>query len=270
MRPSRLAARRRRAAGALLGVFVGLVGLEHVLVPQLSPATHMVSEYANSRDGALMVVAFLAWCAALGLTASVVGAGAAESGHPLARQSMAALLALAAAGILVTACFNTQTSAGALPAGVRLGTAGRLHDVGSGVAMLALVGGALASAWAVEDPTAFRRGVLVFLALAAAGDLALLLGGAGVAGVRQRLVLAVACGWHAALLASRDGVRPGSRGTGSVGAASEPYGAGPSWRPRRGRGRAALGTRRGASLLARRSARTAAAGAAGRTGMPRE
>jgi hypothetical protein len=211
------------AAGALLGVFVGLVALEHALVPQLSPATHMVSEYANSRDGALMVVAFLAWAAALGLTAGVVGAGAAGSEHPLARRSVVALLAVAAAGILVTACFNTQTSAGALPPGVRLGTAGRLHDAGSGLAMVALASAAFVSAWAIEDPVAFRIGVLVFLALGAAGDLALLFGGAGVAGIRQRLLLVLACGWQAALLASRDG----GRAAGAAGRAS-PEASGPS------------------------------------------
>jgi hypothetical protein len=201
-----------RAAAALLGIFVVLVVLEHALDPQLSPATHMVSEYANSRDGVVMVVAFLAWAAALGLTAGVVARRASASRHPLARRSMVALLAVAAAGILVAACFNTQTSAGALPPGIRLGTAGRLHDAGSGLAMVALVAAAFASAWAIEDPVAFRASVLVFLALGAVGDLALLFGGAGVAGVRQRLLLVLACGWQAALLTSRDGGRAGSRG----------------------------------------------------------
>jgi hypothetical protein len=210
--PVGLASRRRRPCVAitLLAVFAGIVLLEHALVPQLSPATHMVSEYANSPDGALMVVALIAWAVALGLTANVVGWPAAGSRHRVSGSAMPWLLAAAAAGILITACINTQTSAGALPHGVRLAASGRLHDIGSGLATIALFGAAVSSVWAIEDPAAFRPAILVMLSVAVVGDLALLSIGEGVGGVRQRLLLLLACGWQGALLASRDpGRTPG-------------------------------------------------------------
>lgn len=190
-----------RAASALLALFVGIVLLEHVLVPRLSPATHEISEYANSADGWLMVLGFLAWAVALGLTARVARLEVASSPNPVARRLLVWLLGVAAAGILITACFKTQTTAGALPPGIRLATSGRFHDLGSGVATLALFGAAVASVRVIDRPAIFRRAVVLALGLAVASDLLLLLIGPAVAGVRQRVLLAIGCAWQAFLLA---------------------------------------------------------------------
>ena len=190
-------------------MFVVIVLIEHVLAGRLSPASHMISEYANAGDGWLMVVGFLAWALALALTAATARLDLTTSPHRLACQSLVWLLLVAAAGILITACFATQTSAGVLPRGVRLSTAGRLHDIGSGLATLALLGAAVASTLPIKHPAAFRRWVWLALLFGVGSDLGLLLIGHAVGGARQRLLIAIACGWQALLLAPREG-EPGA------------------------------------------------------------
>lgn len=121
---------------------------------------------------------------------------------------MAGLLAIAAAGIVVTAAFPTQTSAGVLPAGVVRSAGGRLHDLGSGVAILALAAAMPAGAGLV--PSRRFRGLTA--ALAAPPVLAgvvLLAVGNPVDGVRQRIMVAAALVWLAGLLATLPG-HPGS------------------------------------------------------------
>jgi Protein of unknown function (DUF998) len=191
----------QRAGWALLAVFVVVVAAEHLLVPQLAPASHMVSEYANARAGAVMVIGFFCWAASLGITALVAQRYLSVAHRGGAGRLVVWLLALAATGICVTACFSTQTSAGVLPPGTEWTTSGRLHDAGSGVATLALFGAAIASTGAFDDPPAFRRWVLIALAIAVGLDLVLLALGPEVGGLRQRVLIAIACTWQAAVLA---------------------------------------------------------------------
>jgi hypothetical protein len=125
--------------------FVAIVLLEHLLVPELAPARHTISEYANARPGGLMVCAFLAWAASLAVTALLVWRDRRKRPRSVARAVLIALLVIATLGLLVTACFRTQTSAGLLPPGTQRSVGGRLHDLGSGIAMLALFGAVVAS-----------------------------------------------------------------------------------------------------------------------------
>jgi hypothetical protein len=138
---------------------------------------------------------------------------------------------VAAGGLLLAASFATQTSAGQLQPGVSLTTTGRLHDGGSGIATIALLVGVILSL-RLPISHALRQLVLTVLAFAFIADLVLLLIGAGVAGARQRLLVALACGWQlllAVLLARgtlRDGGAPRDRGrqtrtTGTASAKSE-------------------------------------------------
>lgn len=191
----------QRAGWALLAVFVVVVAAEHALVPQLAPASHMVSEYANARAGAVMVIGFLCWAASLGITALVAQRYLRIAHRGGADRLVVWLLAVASAGIFVTACFSTQTSAGVLPPGIEWTASGRLHDAGSGVATLALFGAALVSTRAIDDPPAFRRWVLIALVIAVGLDLVLLALGSEVGGLRQRALIAIACTWQAAVLA---------------------------------------------------------------------
>ena len=115
---------------AVLGVlgFLAAVIAEHAIDPSLDPATHQISEYVHGPAGAMMTAGFAAW--AISLAAS----GALASLRLRARW-VAAALALAAIGMLITACFATQTIAGRLPPGVSLTWSGRLHDIGSGTTL---------------------------------------------------------------------------------------------------------------------------------------
>jgi Protein of unknown function (DUF998) len=180
----------RTTALAGLAAFAGIVVLEHLLVPGLAPARHMISEYANARAGALMTAGFLAWALSLVATAVLVRA------HP----ALCAPLLLAAVGVFVTACFATQTSGGALSPGVHRSTAGRLHDLGSGLVILALLGAVVASIVLVRAPTAFRLRAGALLLLAVVTSATLLATGDHVPGVRQRVLVAVGCAWQALLL----------------------------------------------------------------------
>jgi hypothetical protein len=64
---------------------------------------------------------------------------------------VAGALALAATGMLITAAFATQTIAGQLPPGASLTLSGRLHDIGSGLTTVALLGAALLSLRAIRE-----------------------------------------------------------------------------------------------------------------------
>ncbi len=181
----------RAAAIGGLAAFAAIVLLQHALAPELSPLRHTISEYANARAGALMVAGFLAWALSLAATAALVWP---------ARTVLAVLILIAALGILATACWATQTSAGELPPGVRRSLGGRLHDLGSGVAALALLGAAIASVVTTRTPVAFRVAATVLIVVAAGVAAALLAAGDPAPGVRQRVLLAAGCIWQALLL----------------------------------------------------------------------
>lgn len=198
--------RYRLGIGGLV-TFVGIVLLEHALQPNLNPRTHEVSEYANGDPGWLMVVGFLSWSASLAATAALAATARRSQRSAILAGDRVVLLGVAAAGMLVTACFATQTSAGKLPVGVRLGTGGRLHDLGSGVATLALVGAAVVSIANRDGSAVYRRRTAAILVVAFVSDAVLLVAGPSVGGIRQRILLACAALWQ--LLALREWEREG-------------------------------------------------------------
>jgi Protein of unknown function (DUF998) len=177
------------AAGSI--IFVVTVIVEHVVDRSLNPATHEISEYVHGPLGGLMVAGFIVWGLSLAAAAlAVVGCGR--------WPPVAAALLLAAIGLMLTAAFATQTSAGQLPPGVSLSMSGRLHDIGSGVATLALALAVLLSLW-LRIPRALRRTSVLVLVITLAGDGVLLLIGPSVAGMRQRLLVGAACVWQLTL-----------------------------------------------------------------------
>lgn len=180
---------RLAAWGVLL--FLVIVVFEHVANLSLDPARHEISEYVHTHRGWLMTTGFVVWALSLMATGIIA--------HSEGADALCVSLAVAALGIAVTACFATQTSAGRLPPGVSLSTSGRLHDLGSGLATVALLLAALLSLRLPSRPV-LRKVTGWLLALACAGDLVLLAVGSGVAGIRQRLLVLVACIWQLALL----------------------------------------------------------------------
>lgn len=176
--------------------FLLIVAIEHVVNRSLNPATHEISEYVHTSLGWLMTAGFAMWAVSVVATAVLA--------HSRWRTDARCIALFAAAlGIGLTTCFATQTSAGRLPPGVSLDTSGRLHDIGSGLATAALFVAALLSLRVRHRPS-LRRATVALLALAAPGDAVLLALGSDVAGIRQRLLVVIACVWQLALLMLKD------------------------------------------------------------------
>jgi len=178
------------ACGVLL--FLLIVVFEDVVNPSLDPARHEISEYVHTPWGWLMVVGFVVWALSLLCTGIV-----ARTRYGV--DVLCITLAVAALGMAITACFATQTSAGRLPPGVSVSTSGRLHDIGSGLATVALFFSALLSL-RLRAGSAFRRLTVALLVLACSSDVVLVEVGGGVGGIRQRILVLVGCAWQLALL----------------------------------------------------------------------
>ena len=180
---------------ATLGVIAFLlsVAIEHVVDPSLDPANHQISEYVHGPSGWLMTVGFLSW--SISLAASAVLTRSLHAGRPIG----GALLA-GSFGMLLTACFATQTSAGHLPPGVTLSTSGRLHDIGSGITSIALLTAAFLS---LRTPVAWlQRSTIGLLALTLPAYVVLLAVGSEVGGWRQRLLILAGCLWQLMFIAA--------------------------------------------------------------------
>ena len=80
-----------------------------------------------------------------------------------------------------------------------MSTSGRLHDIGSGMATVALLFSALLSL-RLPAGSAFRRLTVALLVLACSGDVVLLEVGSSVGGIRQRILVLVGCAWQLAML----------------------------------------------------------------------
>jgi hypothetical protein len=176
--------------GVLL--FLLIVVFEHVVNPSLNPARHEISEYVHTPWGWLMVVGFVVWALSLLCTGIVAR-------DRYGADALCITLAVAAFGMAITACFATQTSAGRLPPGVSLSTSGRLHDIGSGLATVALFFAALLSL-RLRAGSAFLRVTVALLVLACSSDVVLLEVGGSVGGIRQRILVLVGCAWQLAML----------------------------------------------------------------------
>lgn len=181
---------------ASLGVlgFLAAVIAEHAIDRSLDPATHQVSEYIHGPAGALMTAGFVAWAISLAANGALA---ALRLGTPW----VAGALALAAIGMLITAAFPTQTVAGRLPAGVSLTLSGRLHDIGSGTTIVALLGAALLSLRAIRKRQ-FRQRTSALLIFAVGCDIALLAVGGEVGGIRERLLILAGCLWQVMFLSA--------------------------------------------------------------------
>lgn len=206
-----------RAAVASLSWFVLTVVLEHLLVPQLTPATHTISEYANAGGaaGALMVAGFVLWAGSLATTAVLVLREPVQ-GRPVVlrvvRNALFALLLIAAVGAIVIAAFPTQASAGLLPPGQVQSASGRLHGLGSNLIQLCLYPAVMLSL-ILPRPRWFALVAMTLLVVAVAVGPALAELGVDGSGARQRVQLAAGCGWQLALLAAWGGRADRARDT---------------------------------------------------------
>jgi hypothetical protein len=106
------------------------------------------------------------------------------------------MLAVAAVGALVTALFDTGTSAGVVPQGHHLTTSNHLHDAGSGALAIALWGSALVSLLLHERRLRTRTVGVLMASVACAVVLSVV----GLPGIEQRALVLLACAWQYALL----------------------------------------------------------------------
>jgi hypothetical protein len=167
----------------------------------LTPAEHVVSEYANTRSGWLSTVALLSWAASLVATAGWI---VRQRAQPRAvNRLVAAFLVVAAGGLIVAAAFQTQAVAGSVPPDVARTLAGRLHDAGTGISTLALFGAVAAFGFSDGAKSRLGRLSLAVVAFAIVVQVGLLLVGQEVGGIRQRLIVIAACAWQAAMLSVR-------------------------------------------------------------------
>ncbi len=152
-----------RVAIAALVWFVAAVSLMHVLRPDYIPARHFISDYAVGRYGGVMTSAFIA----LALGSLALGVGLARSGPRAGPGRLGVIpLFVAAAGLVVTAIFETD-----LP-GAPYTRAGDIHNASFLVNVGSLMLAALLLSWGFGGDARWRefrrtsRG-LVVLALAA-------------------------------------------------------------------------------------------------------
>jgi uncharacterized protein DUF998 len=190
-RPGR--ARLHRGAWGGLALFLLAACAEHILDPSLDPATHEISEYVHSATGGLMVLGFAGW--AVSLAATAIAAGRSDGWR-----ATKVPLWIAAGGMVLTATFATQTSAGRLPPGVTLTITGRLHDLGSGATSLGLFVAAAISVFCARAAPRYRQRTFLILTGAVTSDVVLLLIGPSVGGIRQRVLVALACWWQVIFL----------------------------------------------------------------------
>jgi len=191
----------RLVAAMGIALFSVILFAQHAISRGLGPDTHTISEYANARYGWLMTSAFVAWAAALVATAWLARCARQEVSRDGRWWSMLACgLTVASAGLVVTAAFKTQTSAGMLPPGVERSLGGRLHDWGSGLALLALLAAVCFSLRLTDLPRWFRRSAACGAVCAVVADVGLLVVGEPAPGLRQRLLVVLAISWQAGLL----------------------------------------------------------------------
>jgi hypothetical protein len=193
-------------AVASLSWFVLTVVVEHVLVSELEPARHTISEYANARGaaGVLMVAGFLMWATSLATTGLLVLRGSLQ-GLPgvmrVLRKGLFALLLLAAAGAILVALFRTHPDAGRLPADSLESHTQRLHAFGSDLIQLCFYPAVLLSL-ILPSPRWFSMVAVAVLVIAVAVAAAVAVLGVDASGARQRVQLAAGCAWQFALLAA--------------------------------------------------------------------
>jgi MFS family permease len=203
------------AVGGLLA-FAAVLATEPLLAPRLGPADHMVSEYANAGGlaGAAAVAALSAWALSLLAAAQLASLAADRAGSRATWVLVAGLLA-AAVGVAVAAAFPTQAVRGVVPPGVERTTAGRLHDLGGGLAQAALFAAALATALAGRWPWRLRLLAAAAVVVAAISGPLLTAVDAGARGLRQRGAIAAACAWELGLVwacARREAAGPAAGG----------------------------------------------------------
>jgi bacteriorhodopsin len=184
----------RAATVALVGVayFVGIIVVLHLLRPDLSPISQPTSEYAVGRYGFLMTSAFFS----MSLASFALTVGLYQGVPPQARSRIGlGLLGLWGVGVLIAMSFPID------PEGAPQTLSGTIHRINGPLAFLSLTAGTiLVSRRFKQDGLwrPFHRPALILSLLMLAVFVATFLNiatGSGLAGLCQRIFLAVFVTW---------------------------------------------------------------------------
>jgi Protein of unknown function (DUF998) len=184
----------RAATVALVGVayFVVIIVVLHLLRPDLSPISQPTSEYAVGRYGFLMTSAFFS----MSLASFALVVGLYQGVSPRARSRIGlGLLGLWGVGVLIAMSFPID------PEGAPQTVSGTIHRINGPLAFLSLTAGTiLVSRRFKQDGLwrPFHRAALILSLLMLAVFVATFLNiatGSGLAGLCQRIFLAVFVTW---------------------------------------------------------------------------
>lgn len=201
------------AALLLLATGAGAVVLLHVLSPDVSPASHYVSEYGNRTWGWLLSVALIL------IAAGLVALGAVLGDDFRARSTRARLtprlLQVSGAMLVVAALFSTDRLGGEVEAATLAGTVHGVMSIGA-FCLLVLAMVLLSPRLNDEDELLGRSSALALpVALAAPAIAAVVFAIMPEAdGLRQRMFLAIVFGWLLATAYHVHSYRRGGRRTG--------------------------------------------------------
>lgn len=183
------------ASACSLVFFLVLVAVQPLLEPSYDSLRQGISEFMHTDAGPVVLGGFGAWAVSLALLGGLLGG---EQGSGRSRQARleAGSLYAAAAGLGLVAVFATDRGAEAPGIVAQTTTAGRLHDVGSGLITVAFLAAVAADAFREREirlaGTVIGAAVLSSVFLFALGD--------PLPGLRQRCLVACACIWQIAVL----------------------------------------------------------------------
>jgi hypothetical protein len=184
------------ASACGLGLFLGAVVAQPLLEPAYDPLRQEISEFVHTGVGAVAATAFGAWAVSLVALASLVGASAESGAFSRAARFEAAALLAAAVGLGLVALFATDRGAEIAGAVTETTSAGRVHDIGSGLTSIAIFVAIVADAGRERD----RLLAAAVISAALLSSSILFTSGDPLPGLRQRCLVACAGLWQAVVL----------------------------------------------------------------------
>jgi hypothetical protein len=184
---------RTYASATGLSTFAAAVVAMHVLDPGLSIRAQTLSEYVHGPASPLLLVALVAWSVSLAALAWLVASGVRRHPDPLAPIQAAAIFSVSVA-VLLLALFPTDRGAELAGQVTDATAAGRVHDLAGLVAIAGFLCAVILGS--IRASRTWRWVGLFPVAVAISADAILLALGDPAPGLRQRLLVFMACTWQ--------------------------------------------------------------------------
>lgn len=171
------------ASACGLTLFLAVVLSQPLLEPAYDPLRQGISEFVHTDAEGLALFGFLSWAFSLAILGALVR-----------RATTLEALGLGAAvlGLLLVTCFATDRGAEVAGEVIRPTTAGRIHDIGSGLVTAGVLLAVVADAVGRRD---LRSAAAVIVAAVVSSAILFTLGDP-LPGLRQRCLIACACVWQ--------------------------------------------------------------------------